>query len=51
MTQLVADFVAALTGSGPREQHPGITKRMELLGQLVHSYRGWERSQSAKAKR
>jgi len=51
MTQLVADFVAALTGSGPREHQPDITTRMELLGQLVHSYRGWERSQSAKAKR
>lgn len=51
LTQLVADFVAALTGSGPREQHPGITERMELLGQLVRSYRDWERGQSAKVKR
>ena len=51
MTRLVANFVAALTGNGPREQQPGITKRMELLGQLVHSYRGWERSQPPKAKR
>jgi len=51
MTQLVMDFVAALTGRGPREQYPDITKRMELLGQLVHSYRGWERSQPQEAER
>jgi predicted dehydrogenase len=51
LTQLVAGFVAALIGSGPREQRPGITKRMELLGQLVHSYRDWERSQSKETRR
>jgi predicted dehydrogenase len=51
LTQLLAGFVAALTGSGPREQRPGITKRMELLGQLVHSYRDWEQSQSEEAGR
>jgi len=48
MPQLVADFVAALTGREPRAQHPGIAKRMELLGELVRCYRGWERSPQRK---
>jgi len=51
MTQLVADFVAALSGSAPPKPHPGITDRMELLEQLVDAYRGWERSEAQKAKR
>jgi predicted dehydrogenase len=51
MTQLISDFVVALTGNDRRKQHPDITKRMELLGQLVHSYRGWEQSQLQEAER
>jgi predicted dehydrogenase len=49
MTCLLTDFVAALTGAGPRVQHPDIGVRMTLFGQLVDACRSWERSEARKA--